>query len=79
MCDIIQFPNKLSNKAPQASLEELETDEDKLAYWKARNDIIADEFHTYPPHKKQEILETVLEMNFELYELVLKLKKGEKE
>lgn len=47
---------------------------DPLTYWKLRNDLISDEFSLYNAHQKQEILDTVLSMNYELYELVINLK-----
>lgn len=47
---------------------------DPLTYWKLRNDLISDEFVRYNAHEKQQILDTVLNMNMELYTLVVKLK-----
>lgn len=47
---------------------------DPLTYWKLRNEIISDEFKLYNPYEKQQILDTVLSMNLELYTLVVKLK-----
>lgn len=47
---------------------------DPLTYWKLRNEVISDEFMKYNAYEKQEILETVLQMNLELYGLVIKLK-----
>lgn len=47
---------------------------DPLTYWKLRNDLISDEFQLYNAHEKQGILDTVLQMNLELYTLVIKLK-----
>lgn len=54
---------------------------DPLTYWKLRNDLISDEFVKYNAYEKQEILDTVLNMNLELYTLVIKLKEklGEQE
>ena len=49
---------------------------DPLTYWKLRNDVISETFHQYSVYQKQEILDTILTMNYELYELVIKLKKG---
>lgn len=57
---------KLSD--PKATKEEL------LAYWKEKNNVISDEFVKYNAYEKQGILDTVLEINFELYGLVLKLR-----
>ena len=47
---------------------------DVLEYWRIRNDLISDEFVRYNAHEKQGILDTVLQMNLELYTLVVKLK-----
>ena len=47
---------------------------DPLTYWGLRNQVISDEFSLYNPYEKQQILDTVLQMNLELYTLVVKLK-----
>lgn len=47
---------------------------DVLEYWRIRNELISDEFHKYNSYEKQDILDTVLTMNYELYTLVVKLK-----
>lgn len=47
---------------------------DALEYWRIRNELISDEFVKYNAYEKQEILDTVLSMNLELYTLVVKLK-----
>lgn len=47
---------------------------DVLEYWRIRNEVISDEFSLYNPYEKQQILDTVLQMNLELYTLVVKLK-----
>lgn len=47
---------------------------DVLEYWRIRNEVISDEFSLYNPYEKQQILDTVLNMNLELYTLVVKLK-----
>lgn len=47
---------------------------DVLEYWRIRNELISDEFSLYNPYEKQQILDTVLQMNLELYTLVVKLK-----
>lgn len=47
---------------------------DPLTYWKLRNDVISEEFNLYNAYEKQQILDTVLGMNLELYTLVIKLK-----
>lgn len=51
-----------------------------LEYWKERNQLISEEFHKASVFKKQETLDIVLNINNELYALVLELKsklKGE--
>lgn len=53
---------------------EVTVEVDPLTYWKLRNDLISDEFVRYNAHEKQGILDTVLQMNLELYTLVIKLK-----
>lgn len=45
-----------------------------LEYWRIRNEVISDEFHKYGVYEKQEILDTILGMNYELHKLVLELK-----
>lgn len=47
---------------------------DVLEYWRIRNELISDEFVKHNAYEKQEILDTVLSMNLELYTLVVKLK-----
>lgn len=46
----------------------------KLDFWKGRNLIISRDFHTFSVFQKQETLDTVLNINNQLYELVLTLK-----
>lgn len=46
----------------------------KLDFWRGRNLIISESFHTSSIYEKQTTLDTVLQINNELYELVLKLK-----
>lgn len=53
---------------------EVTVEVDPLTYWKLRNDLISDEFVRYNAHEKQGILDTILNMNLELYKLVLELK-----
>lgn len=62
------FPKKPFNAG------EITVEVDPLTYWKLRNEVISDEFHKYNAYEKQEILDTVLQMNLELYILVVKLK-----
>lgn len=47
---------------------------DPLTYWGLRNQVISDEFKLYNAYEKQQILDTVLSMNLELYTLAIKLK-----
>lgn len=61
------FPKKVVQTAVTVEI-------DPLTYWKLRNEVISDEFMKYNAYEKQEILETVLQMNLELYGLVIKLK-----
>lgn len=46
----------------------------KLDFWKGRNEIISRDFHTFSVHQKQETLDTVLDINNKLYQLILELK-----
>lgn len=59
---------------PKKSIGEITVEVDPLTYWKLRNDVISESFSTYSVYQKQEILDTVLSMNMELYTLVLKLR-----
>jgi len=59
---------------PKKSVGEITVEVDPLTYWKLRNDLISDEFVKYNAYEKQAILDTVLQMNLELYTLVVKLK-----
>lgn len=61
------FPKKVVQSAVTVEV-------DPLTYWKLRNEVISDEFMKYNAYQKQEILDTVLQMNLELYGLVIKLK-----
>lgn len=46
----------------------------KLDFWIGRNEIISRDFNTFSVYQKQETLDTVLLINNQLYELILKLK-----
>lgn len=46
----------------------------KLDFWVGRNEIISRDFHSFSVYQKQETLDTVLTINNQLYELILKLK-----
>lgn len=59
---------------PKKTIGEITVEVDPLTYWKLRNEVISDEFVKYNAYEKQEILDTVLSMNYELYTLVLKLR-----
>lgn len=59
---------------PKKPIGEITVEVDPLTYWKLRNDVISESFSTYSVYQKQEILDTVLSMNMELYTLVLKLR-----
>lgn len=61
------FPKKVVQDAVTVEV-------DPLTYWKLRNEVISDEFMKYNAYQKQDILDTVLQMNLELYGLVIKLK-----
>ena len=61
------FPKKVVQSA-------ITVEVDRLTYWKLRNEVISDEFMKYNAYEKQQILETMLQMNLELYGLVIKLK-----
>lgn len=65
--------NMFSKKAIQISADAV-SKEFLLDYWKERNEIIASTFMSLSVYEKQSILETVLSINNELYETVLKLK-----
>lgn len=59
---------------PKKTVGEITVEVDPLTYWSLRNQIISDEFKSYNAYEKQQILDTVLQMNLELYTLVVKLK-----
>lgn len=61
------FPKKVVQAAVTVEV-------DPLTYWRLRNEVISEEFMKYNAYEKQEILETVLQMNYDLYKLVIKLK-----
>ena len=46
----------------------------KLDFWVGRNEIISRDFHTFSVYQKQETLDTVLNINIQLYKLILELK-----
>ena len=46
----------------------------KLDFWKGRNEIISRDFNTFSVFQKQETLDTVLDINNKLYQLILELK-----
>ncbi len=59
---------------PKKTIGEITVEVDPLTYWKLRNDVISDEFVKYNAYEKQEILDTILGMNFELYKWVIELR-----
>lgn len=59
---------------PKKPISEITVEVDPLTYWKLRNEVISDEFVKYNAYEKQAILDTILQMNLELYTLVVKLK-----
>lgn len=59
---------------PKKKPSEITVEVDPLTYWGLRNQIISEEFKLYNAYEKQQILDTVLNMNLELYTLVVKLK-----
>ena len=59
---------------PKKTVGEITVEVDPLTYWKLRNDVISEEFVKYNAYEKQEILDTILGMNFELYKLVIELR-----
>lgn len=83
MCEIIQlFGSKLGDKQSEkvkklSEITKQDSTQELVAYWEERNNRISDEFHTRSIFDKQTILDTILDMNLELYKLVVKLKKGE--
>lgn len=54
--------------------KEVEHSVSKLDFWKGRNEIISRDFHTFSIYQKQETLDTILNINNQLYESVLTLK-----
>lgn len=56
---------------------ENETPQQMIDAWNERTDFIVSDFHSKSVYKKQEIVESLGEMNKALHEMVIKLKKGE--
>lgn len=65
---IDMFPEKVSVGSP------VEHTISKLDFWRGRNEIISRDFHTFSVYQKQETLDTVLDINNKLYQLILELK-----
>lgn len=65
---IDMFPEKANVEKP------LEHTISKLDFWRGRNEIISRDFHTFSVYQKQETLDTVLDINNKLYQLILELK-----
>jgi len=82
MTNVLEFPKvsvlKTTNvKYSDKSVKELtykEAQEQLLAAWNERNQVISDEFCLYNAYQKQGILDTVLEMNNELYKIIIEMK-----
>ena len=65
---IDMFPEKTSvDKSVEHTIS-------KLDFWRGRNEIISRDFHTFSVYQKQETLDTVLDINNKLYQLILELK-----
>lgn len=64
----------LFRKKKEATVGPVTVEVDPITYWRLRNEVISDEFVKYNSYEKQEILDTILDMNLELYTLVVKLK-----
>lgn len=65
---IDMFPEKVSvDKSVEHTIS-------KLDFWIGRNEIISRDFHTLSVYQKQETLDTVLDINNKLYQLILELK-----
>ena len=65
---IDMFPEKVS------ASNSVEHTISKLDFWRGRNEIISRDFHSFSVYQKQETLETVLDINNKLYQLILELK-----
>lgn len=82
MTNVLEFPKvsilKTTNvKYSDKSVKELtykEAQDMLMAEWNERNQVISDEFHKYNAYEKQGILDTVLEMNNELYKIIIEMK-----
>lgn len=59
---------------PKKTESEVRDSHETLIYWKQRNETIAETFYTLSVYQKQEMVESLLEMNYDLCKLVLKLK-----
>lgn len=59
---------------PKKAESEVRDVHETLIYWKQRNETIAETFYTLSVYQKQEMVEALLEMNYDLCKLVLKLK-----
>ena len=59
---------------PKRKPSEITVEVDPLTYWGLRNDVISEEFCKYNAYEKQEILDIILNMNLELYTMIIELK-----
>ena len=74
---ILMFPKcvKVATKVEQKKeLTYKEAQEQLLADWVGRNQVISDEFCLYNAYQKQVILDTILDMNSELYKIIIEMK-----
>lgn len=75
MGTLLEFPKKEGQTSlPLDKVLFEETPEVLLSEWIARNKVISEEFHKHSVYQKQDILDTVLRMCDDLYEMNLKLK-----
>lgn len=68
MSVIEMFPKKeVADKSVEHTIS-------KLDFWIGRNEIISRDFNTFSVYQKQETLDTVLNINNQLYQLILEIK-----
>lgn len=77
MTNVVLFPKasilKVTNVAYQASSQKLPPMD--LEWWKSKNEKISEEFSLYDAHKKQVIMDEVLNMSDTMYEMIIDLRK----
>lgn len=76
MSIILEFPKCVKKVSVQETKELTykEAQDMLMAEWNERNQIVSDDFHKYNAYEKQGILDTVLEMNNELYKMLIEAK-----